>query len=131
MSSNDYIFTELDKPYESKDGKVGGYKVGEGVLIKFFIEYDDNLDVGDKLVHFAAVKNVNAEMIPEGMEPFSVNRPDEEISSSFTTAAINARMVPSVLPTIYGNKILIELKRTLLEMYQKDNPSFKPKDDLY
>ena len=131
LSSNDYIFTELDKPYESKDGKVGGYKVGEGVLIKFFIEYDDNLDVGDKLVHFAAVKNVNAEMIPEGMEPFSINRPDEEISSSFTTAAINARMVPSVLPTMYGNKILVELKRTLLEMYQKDNPSFKPKDELY
>ena len=40
-------------------------------------------------------------------------------------------MVPSVMQTMYGNKIIIELKRRWLEMYKKDNPGFKPKDELY
>jgi hypothetical protein len=55
-SLNDYTFTEQDKKIESEDGKIMGVTVGEGVLIRFFIKYHDNMDVGDKLVHFAALK---------------------------------------------------------------------------
>lgn len=70
-------------------------------------------------------------MIPKGLEPYSIEHPEEEISSSFAPAAVLARMVPSILKTMYGNKVIVELKRKWLEMYMKDNPNFKPKDELY
>ena len=130
-TSMDYTFMEEDKKIETEDGKVLGITVGEGVLIKFYIEYQDNVDTGDKLVHFAALKGITGEIIPEGQEPFTLDRPEEEISSTFGPAAILARMVPSAMTTMYGNKIIIEVKRKLMEMYQKDNPSFKPKDELF
>ena len=130
-TSMDYTFMEEDKKIETEDGKVLGITVGEGVLIKFYIEYQDNVDTGDKLVHFAALKGITGEVIPEGQEPFTLDRPEEEISSTFGPAAILARMVPSAMTTMYGNKIIIEVKRKLMEMYQKDNPSFKPKDELF
>lgn len=114
-----------------EDGKIMGVKVGPGVLIKFFIKYKDYLDIGDKLVHFTAMKYVNSELIQKGQEPYSIDRPDEEISSTFAPAGVLARMTPSIFCTMYGNKVIVELKRRWLEMYQKDNPSFKPKDDLY
>ena len=77
------------------------------------------------------MKYINAEMVPKGLEPYSLGNPDEELSSCFAPAGVLARMTPSILKTMYGNKIIVELKRRWLEMYQKDNPSFKPKDELY
>ena len=70
-------------------------------------------------------------MIPKGQEPYSLNNPDEEISSTFAPAAILARMVPSLFSTMYGNKVIVELKRAWLNLYKKDNPKFEPKDELY
>ena len=127
-----FAFTEKAEVIDGgEDGKIMGVKVGNGVLIKFFIKYTDYMDVGDKLVHFTAMKYVNAEMVPKGQEPFSIERPEEEISSIFAPAGVLARMTPSIMRTMYGNKVIIELKRKWLEMYQKDNPNFKPKDELY
>lgn len=130
-SQHDYTFTEQDRKIETVDGKIMGTTVGEGVKIVFYVKYQDNLDVGDKLVHFAALKCINGEMIPEGQEPFALGDPDEEISTTFAPGAVLARMVPSVLQTMFGNKVIIELKKRWLAMYQKDNPNFKPKGDLY
>lgn len=130
-SLNDYVFTEQDKKIETEDGKIMGTTVGEGVKIVFFIKYQDNLDVGDKLVHFAALKCINGEMIPEHQEPFSLDDPDEEISTTFAPGAVLGRMVPSVMQTMFGNKIIVNLKKKWLEIYMKDNPNFKPKDEMY
>lgn len=130
-SINDYTFREQDKKIETDDGKIMGTTVGEGVKIIFYIKYQDNLDVGDKLVHFAALKCINGEMIPEGQEPFTIGEPDEEISTTFAPGAILARMTPSVMTTMFGNKVIIGLKKKWLEMYMKDNPNFKPKDEMY
>lgn len=80
---------------------------------------------------FTAMKYVNGELVPKGQEPYSIDRPDEEISSTFAPAGVLARMTPSIFTTMYANKVIVELKRRWLEMYQKDNPSFKPKDELY
>ena len=127
-----FAFTEHAEIIDGgEDGKIMGVKVGEGVYFRFFIKYKDYLDVGDKLVHFTAMKYVNAEVVPKGEEPFSLNNPDEEISSIFAPGGVMARMTPSIFKTMYENKVIIELKRKWLEMYQKDNPSFKPKDELY
>ena len=94
---NGFAFMERAEKIEpTQDGKIMGIKVGEGVLIRFFIKYQDNLSIGDKLVHFAAVKCVNGEMVPKGLEPYSLDHPEEEISSTFAPAAILSRMVPSI-----------------------------------
>lgn len=45
-----FAFTEKAGPVDAgEDGKVMGVKVGEGVYIRFFIKYRDNLDAGDKI----------------------------------------------------------------------------------
>lgn len=127
-----FAFTEHAEVIDGgEDGKIMGVKVGEGVYFRFFIKYNDYLDVGDKLVHFTAMKYVNAEMVPKGQEPFTLSHPEEEVSSVFGPGGVMARMTPSAFKTIYENKVIIELKRKWLEMYKKDNPSFKPKDELY
>lgn len=43
------LLNEPTQKVETKDGKVKGYEVGEGVLIEFFIKYNDTLGVGDKI----------------------------------------------------------------------------------
>lgn len=125
-------FMEQAKPIEpTEDGKIMGIKVGSGVYFRFFVKYQDYMDIGDKLVHFAAIKCVNGEMIPKGLEPYAIDHPEEEISSTFAPAAVLARMVPSIFKTMYGNKVIVELKRRWLELYKEDNPNFVPKDELY
>ena len=111
------IFMEEDKPVKPINGKVKGYDIEDGVLILIYITYHNNFSVGDKLINFAALKAVSTEIIQEGLEPFSEFRPDEEISTIFPPGGVLARMVPSVLTTMFGNKLLIELKRKLGDIY--------------
>lgn len=101
----------------TKDGKVKGNIVGDGILIEFFIKYKDTVGVGDKITFFTALKSVVGEVIPEGLEPWSMYRPGEEISSMVAPAAVLARMTPSIILTMFGNKVIIELKRHLYEIY--------------
>lgn len=68
---------------------------------------------------FSALKSVVGEVIPEGYEPYSEFRPDEEVSAFVGPLAILARMVPSTMQTITCNKVLIELKRKLEEIYNE------------
>lgn len=69
---------------------------------------------------YSALKSVIGEVIPEGLEPYSEFRPDEEVSAFIGPSAILQRMVPSVIFTMFGNKILIELKHKLKEIYDKN-----------
>ena len=106
------------KTETSFDGKIKGQYV-DGVLFEFYIRYKDSLGVGDKITFFSALKSVVGEVIEEGYEPYSEFRPDEEISSFIGPSAILARMVPSTLITILANKCLVELKRSLKDIYDK------------
>lgn len=111
------LYTEIDQRIEPKNGKVKGYQVDEGVLIEFYIKYRDTASIGDKIVNFAALKSVTGEVIPKGKEMFSEFRPREEISTVFPPGAVLARMVPSIFLTMFGNKLLIELKRKACSIY--------------
>lgn len=111
------LLNESTGKIEAKYGKVKGNDVGEGVLIEFYIEYRDKLGVGDKITYFTALKSVLGKQIEEGYEPYSEFRPDEEISSAIAPGAVLARMTPSILLTMFANKVLIELKRTLYKQY--------------
>jgi len=102
---------------EAKDGKIKGTEVGEGVLIEFYIKYKDTVGVGDKITFFTALKSIIGEVIPEGYEPYSEFRSQEEVSSVIAPGAVLARMTPSILLTMFGNKVLVEMKRKLQEIY--------------
>ena len=67
-------------------------------------------------MHFTALKNTIGEIIPEGYEPYSSYRPDEEISSLIASNSILNRMTPSILLTGLGGKCIIELKRHLQDL---------------
>jgi hypothetical protein len=119
------LMNEPTGKIETKDGKVKGNEVGEGVLIEFYISHKDIMGVGDKLTFFTALKSIIGDVIPEGYEPYSQYRPEEEVSSFIAPGAVLARMTPSILLTMFGNKVLVELKRQLEEIYT-DKP-WKPK----
>lgn len=114
------LFTEAtDKLKPAADGTIKGNKVFDGVLIEFYIKYFDPISVGDKITFYSALKSIVGEVIEEGYEPYSEFRPDEEISTFLGPSAVLARMVPSSMLVMFTNKVLIELKRTLNDIYEK------------
>ena len=119
-SGNTFFLNDgVTKP-DSKD-RIKGYKVETGgVIIEFYIKFNDPVGVGDKLCDFAALKGVTAAVIPEGEEPYTVNDPDEEISTIVPATSIMARMTISIMQTMFGNKLIIGLKKKLKELYEQD-----------
>ena len=98
-------------------GVIKGQKVQDSVLIEFYVSHGDILGVGDKLAYFTALKSIVGEVVPEGYEPYSEFRPDEEVSSLISASAILKRQVPSIMLTLLGNKVIVELKRALEKIY--------------
>ena len=88
----------------------------DGVLIEFYLRYEDKMSVGDKLIYYSALKGTIKNIFPEGKEPSSEFRPDEKVHSLLSVGSVNGRMVTSIL--IYGaiNKYLIELSRKCKEI---------------
>ena len=72
-------------------------------------------------MYYTGIKTVVGEIIPEGYEPYSEYRPDEEVSSMIASNSVLARMTPSIILVSLGNKCLIELKRHLKEIFDKNN----------
>ena len=68
-------------------------------------------------MNFTALKNTICEIVPEGYEPYSEFRKDEEIGSIIASNSILKRMTPSILLTCFGNKCIIELKRKLTDIW--------------
>lgn len=113
----------LNEPTEKVDpgryGTIKGQKVNDGVLIEFEIKHEEPLEVGSKIANFTALKNVVGEVLPEGYEPYSEFRPDEEIGTFIPPISILARMTPSIFLNAAGNKCIIELKRSLEDIWNE------------
>ena len=90
--------------------------VDEGVLIEFFLKYEDKLSVGDKIIYYSALKGVIKDIFPEGKEPYTDFRPDEKVHSLLSLGSVNGRMVTSVMMVGSINKVLIELDRKVKDM---------------
>ena len=112
---------KLDTLYTLPTGPVSG-QVIKGftcdVLIEIYIEHEDLQSVGDKLVAYAASKQVISEVVPVGQEPYAASTPDEEISVIVSDASVTKRMIPSVMVTAAGNKVLIELKKKIKQIWE-------------
>lgn len=88
----------------------------DSVVIRIYLMYHDKFKVGDKLIYGTAVKGVDKDVFPEGLEPYSEYRKNEKIHALLSIGSINARMVTSVLITTAINKGLIELSRKVKDM---------------
>ena len=111
------LIREVPGKTETKFGKILGHQVDDGVLIRIFIKHSDLVKKGDKVTNYTALKGIVSNVIEEGYEPFSELRPSEEISTMIAPSAILARKTPSVFLSEWGNKIMIELKRKMIETY--------------
>jgi len=89
------------------------------VLVEIFIEHGDEASIGDKLAIYGASKQVLSEVIPEGLEPYSETRPEEEVSIFVAPSCILKRMIPSLIITASANKVLVELKRKVKELWEQ------------
>lgn len=88
----------------------------DSVLIEFYLKYEDEMGIGDKLVYDRALKGVIKDIFPEGKEPSSEYRPEERVEAFLSVASINGRMVGSVLNIWAMNKIMIELGRSVKDI---------------
>jgi RNA polymerase Rpb2, domain 6 len=105
-------------PTQKQDGyKIKGVEV-DGLLIEIYIEYDDELGVGDKVTYYTALKTIISDVIPQGEEPFSENDPDENIEAIMSPLSIISRMTIDIYGALYLNKTLIHLKREVEKIYK-------------
>lgn len=116
------LFNESTKRVEPNQyGTIKGQKVDEAVLIEIYIKHAEPLEVGSKIANFTGLKNTIDEIIPAGYEPYSSFREDESIDSIIASNSILKRMTPSIFMTVFCNKIVIELKRKLNDIYKSTN----------
>ena len=90
------------------------------VLIEIYIEHDDEMSIGDKCAVYAANKQVTGEVVPEGLEPYAEGSPDEEISMFVAPSSVLKRMTVSIVLTACGNKVLINLKKQIANIWQNE-----------
>lgn len=102
----DYVMPETGKLKNCHDG----------IVIEFYIKYNDKMSVGDKLVCQSANKGVVKDIFPEGLEPFTESDPDNKIDALFACRSFNARMVTSVFKSGAINKVLIELDKQVKDI---------------
>lgn len=88
----------------------------DGIVIEFYVKYNDKLGIGDKSVAQSANKGVTKDIFPVGLEPFTKLHPDEKINAVFAARSFNARMVTSVFTAGAINKLLVELDRQVKEI---------------
>ena len=108
------LFSLPTEPLKSASIK----NINTDVLVEVYIDHPNSTSVGDKCVCYAASKQVISEMIPEGLEPYSEKKPDEEISMFVSSGAIIKRMIPSVMIVAAGNKVLKELKERIRNIWE-------------
>lgn len=96
---------------------VGKLKKAEDALyIAFYIQHDDIVGIGDKIVYFAANKAVIKNVIPDDLAPYTDFRPNEPVSAFVSVVSINKRMVTSTLINGALNKLMVELDRKCKDM---------------
>ena len=86
-------------------------KADDALYIAFYVQHDDVVGVGDKIVYFAANKAVIRTVIPDELSPYTDFRPNEQVSAFVSVVSINKRMVTSTLVNGALNKLMIELDR--------------------
>lgn len=104
---------------EKQEGnKVKGVNV-EGIIIFFYIEYNDVAGTGDKVAYYGPTKSVIADtLLPEEM-PYSESNPDKPLDAVFSPLSIVSRNTMDIPKMLYTNKVLVGAKDKLREMFER------------
>ena len=114
------LFTETTKKIEpNKYGNIRGQNVEDSVLIEFYIEELEPLEVASKIANYSGLKNTIAEVIPKGYEPYSEFLPDIKYDTIIADNSILKRMTPSILEVGFANKLVVGFKEYLRKIYEK------------
>lgn len=97
-------------------GKVAGTKIDEGVIIDFFIEYDDVAGNGDK-GSIGALKFTTCYVIPQNLAGYTESNPDHKIDVCVASFGAFKRMVADVEKVGVLTKVLVETKRQMKDKY--------------
>lgn len=97
-------------------GKVGGVKIGDGVIIDFYIEYEDVAGNGDK-GSIGALKFTTCNVIPTELAGYTESDPDRKIDVYVASFGAFKRMVADVEKIGILTKVLVEEKRRMKEQY--------------
>lgn len=112
------LFNEPTSKVVDDFGKIQGEQVDDGVLIKIYVKIKNYLGVADKITFYGPLKTTVGRMIPEGQEMWSEFRPNEEVSSQVAANSVLQRMVPGVIMTGLGNKVLVEGTRKAISIWK-------------
>lgn len=110
------ITKSSDKLVPDGLGKVLGVKL-DGVMIDFYIEYEDIMAPGDKLSYYSALKGIVSDVIPDDLAPYSETNEDRKIEACLSAIGVYKRMCLDVIKVGGMNKIVVEKKRKLKEKY--------------
>ena len=107
-------FNSIGSPIVDKQNtdKIKGKDVN-GLMIEFYITYDDELAIGDKISFYTSLKSIISDVIKTGEEPYSEYHPDDNIDAIISPMSIVSRMTEDIYLSLFTNKCLIELKRQL------------------
>lgn len=104
----------------NKYGTIRGENVEDSVLIEFYIEEVEPLEVASKIANFSGLKNTIGEIIPKGYEPFTEDYlPERKFDSIIAENSILKRMTPSIFKIGFANKLIVGFKEYLREIYEK------------
>ena len=112
------IILDPNKKVDPINGKVKGTNLVDSVLIEFYVTYQDKMNVGDKISYSTALKSIISRVVADDEAPYSDYRKDEPIDAIMSYISIQARMCSSIYLELYCNKVLIELKRQIAELWK-------------
>ncbi|CCE26123.1 putative RNA-polymerase beta-subunit [Yersinia phage phiR1-37] len=116
ISPDEFIQTPSTEMIESN--KLMGNEV-QGVVIQYLIQHLDPLDVGDKITFFTSLKTIVANTVDTEKAPYSELHPEEEVSALLSPLSIISRMTMDFYLQGGANKVLIELKRQVLDILEE------------
>jgi DNA-directed RNA polymerase beta subunit len=92
----------------------------EGLMIKFYIQSNVTLGIGDKLSYDTALKGVISNVLDDEQAPYSEFRPEEEIESILTPTGVFSRMTHDIFYLLFTNKLLVELGKKIGEIRDEE-----------
>ena len=106
-------------PIDKIDGKKIKGKDVDGLLIEIYVEYEDQLSVGDKISFYTSLKTIICDVISNGEEPYSEYNKKENIEAIISPLSIVSRLTTDIYYSLYANKALIELKRQVKDIFEE------------